>query len=116
MTTTILYSIWMLFPLFFFLVFLWGVIGKFSKKGAPSDNKDIFNQFTFVTLGVVVAILVDQFVLPFIFPFSNSYVPNGMLRGVLLPVVFTILSYIMGPSKAIRIESNSIGKYRNSKF
>ena len=108
MARTVIYAIWILFPLFFFGIALWSGLERLGGRDKRDNIGDYFRQGLFVSGCVAAAIVIDQLFLESlvssIFPPS---IPFMLFKLLLLPFVFYLASMLIGPSKAVRSEKSS---------
>lgn len=102
---TFLYIIWFLVPLFFFGVWIWGLLEKLSGKAEKGAHSDALKQAIFVLACVLMAVAIDQSLLPdLVNSYAPEFLPLGFFEAILLPAILYIGALIVGPSKAIRIQ------------
>ena len=87
------------------MVALWSKLEQWSAAEQRRDaSRDPFRQGIFVLVCVFVAIAIDQFLLEAaVLTISPDWLPLAFYQVVLLPVVFVVGAYLLGPSKEIRI-------------
>lgn len=101
---TVIYIIWIAFPLIFFLIALWGWLERFSNRQKVHHPGDAFRQGLFVLSCSVIAFVIDIYILDFIVPFINQvWFPRIFLQVLLLPVILYVAALVWGPSKEILI-------------
>ncbi len=101
---TALYLLWILIPLFFFLLALWSALEKVGGGTGKPSGGDYFRQGLFVSACVGICILIDRTVLPDIAAaIAPDYVPLGVYQAVLLPAVLYLGAVVFGGSKDIMI-------------
>lgn len=102
--TTAFYVIWCLIPIFFFTLALWSKLEVLSGQVKKDNPGDLIRQGGFVSICVFIAILIDQYLLPELYPkFSPDWIPYGFYQLILLPAIFYVASRVIGPSTDIRI-------------
>ena len=100
----ILYILWCLIPLFFFVMALWAKLEQVSNRSQAQNPGDFFRNGVFVAIAVAVAILIDQFLLQSLVNFiSPSWLPIGLCRVALLPIILYAMALISGPTADIQI-------------
>ena len=100
----ILYAIWILIPLVFFTLALWSKLEGISGKQKKDNPADLIRQGLFVSGCVIVAILIDQYLLTSLYQsFSPEWIPFGFYEVLLLPLILFLAAQFIGPSKSIRI-------------
>lgn len=101
---TALYTIWLLFPIFFFFVFLWRFLEQLSGKPVKGSPSDAVRQGFFVLACVLVCIVIDQYILSAVVDtIAPEFLPLELFQVVLLPAVFYLAALIIGPSNKILI-------------
>jgi hypothetical protein len=104
MSETLLYFIWFLVPAVFFLMALWSGLEKISKSSRPQDPKLLFKQGLFTLLCVVLAILIDHYLLrQELADMIPEWLPLLIIELFLLPLILWIMALLIGGSKEIEI-------------
>ncbi|HMO01993.1 MAG TPA: hypothetical protein PKD37_01255 [Oligoflexia bacterium] len=103
----LLYGVWIFIPLFFYIVAFLGWLDSISnnKKKQYDNPGDYFRQGVFCTVAVIITFALDIFVLKVYYQqlTITEYIPTGMMRVFLLPIVLIILAVVVGPSKEIKL-------------
>ena len=100
----ILYLVWILIPLTFFLLALWSKLEQMSGRPKKDHPGDLVRQGFFISGCVVVSIVIDHFLLPYLYSsFSPVWVPYGLYELLLLPLILYVAAISFGPSSDIRI-------------
>ena len=100
----VLYVIWFLFPVFFLLMALWSKLEQVGGKKRQEHPEDFLRQGVFVLCCVLVAVGINEYVLPrVVAAYSPEAVPLQFYQVVLLPLVLLIGAKIMGPTSDLKI-------------
>ncbi len=54
------YIIWLILPIFYSFIVAKAWLKKVSKSGTREDTKNYFQQFIFVTIGFITAVVIDE--------------------------------------------------------
>ena len=104
LTDYFLYTIWALFPAFYFISIIYVKLERLSGRTTRDDLGDFFRQGFFTLLCVIVSILVDRYILKDLIQGTiGDLIPLGFFRIILFPVVLIGLGKVIGPSKTIRV-------------
>jgi hypothetical protein len=103
---TALYVIWFLAPTFFFVLALWAKLEQMSGSVKKHDPISLFRQGIFILICVILACLIDTYVLEgIVASFSPQFIPLGFYQIMLLPVILILAARVVGPSEPILIGS-----------
>ncbi len=98
------YGIWLLLPIFYFVVALWGKLERSSGERNRDDLGDYVRNGTVALLAVIVSVGIDRFLLPALDDtLLTDLMPIFFFRVLLYPVVFVLINLALGPSKKIQI-------------
>ena len=104
------YIIWTLIPLGFLLAALWAKLesmGSSASQKRAKEAVDLFKNFLFLAACCGITFLIDiNFSKQIVEPLMPSFVPLGMFRVLLLPIVLYIGALLLGGSKPIRIKKS----------
>jgi hypothetical protein len=102
---TAVYLVWIFIPTIFFILILWNFLeskGKRRKKDKYTSN--LFKQGMFVTGCSICCFIFDLFLLDVLHSsLIGNLVSRNFLMIITLPIVLTVASTIIGPSKEILI-------------
>lgn len=111
MSLSLLYVIWLLFPLGFFLMALWSFLEKATNRrpGLQTPGEH-FKQGLFVLACVGVCIATDQYLLAqLVEGIANEWLPLPFFQVILLPFVLFVGAKLLGPTKDPTIKSHRKG-------
>jgi uncharacterized membrane protein len=112
---TALYVIWFLCPTFFFVLALWAKLEQMSGSVKKHDPISLFRQGVFLLICVLIACLVDTYVLEgMVASLSPDFIPLGFYQIMLLPVILVIGAQVIGPSSTLLIGAKKEGSRRTS--
>ena len=106
MVAIVIHVIWFTIAGFFLLAALWAKLEQSSGRPKRSNPEDLFRQGLFVLGCVVVAYVIDDYVLQGVgLQYLPSWMPIGFVQLLLLPAILYIAAAILGPSKQILIST-----------
>jgi len=105
MFTITLYIIWFLIPAFFFLTALWSKLEQLSGSPRRQNPGDFLSQGFFLLACALCSMLIDHYWFAKAQSFAlAAWVPKGVVRVLLFPVVLLLGAYLVGGSKKISIK------------
>lgn len=103
-----LWIIWILVPVTYLLMAVWAKLEQIGKKSRkhPREAGELFRQAVFTSACVAIAFFIDIFMLEqAIEPLLPSFLPIGIVKILLLPIILYLAALMVGGKKQVRIES-----------
>ena len=101
----ILYTLWILVPIFYFMVILWSKLESLSSSKPPEDFVNYTRQGVITGCIVIVCIFIDRAILPgLVKAIFGEALPLMFFRIMLLPAVLYLTAKLLGPSKKPEVE------------
>lgn len=101
---TLFYAAWLGLPLIFFTLALWSKLEELSGMQKKDRPADMMRQGGFVLLCGLIAVAIDYYLLEDLYnSLSPDWIPLGLYRLLLLPVVLLLGAKFAGPTREIKI-------------